>query len=172
MKTNPAILSLPQEATYDEMDSPVGQLTIITSNKGLHAILWDKDRINPQHEKIISGLKSSKKEQILVQTKTQLGEYFQKQRTTFDLPLVLNGTPFQIQAWQQLLKIPYATTICYAEQAERMGNRNKARAVGMANGLNPISIVIPCHRVIGRNGKLVGFGGGIERKEFLLDFEK
>ena len=120
----------------------------------------------------ISGLIQSKNEQTIIQTKKQLTEYFQNKRKTFDLPLVLNGTEFQIQAWNQLLKIPYATTMCYAEQAEKIGNRNKARAVGMANGLNPISIIIPCHRVIGSNGKLVGFGGGIEKKAYLLNLEK
>ena len=172
MKVFRAIRSLPQAATYDEMDSPVGKLTIITSIKGLHAILWDNDRMLPLCEKILSGLIQSQNEQTIIQTKKQLTEYFQNKRKTFDLPLVLNGTSFQIQAWKQLLKIPYATTICYAEQAEKIGNRNKARAVGMANGLNPISIIIPCHRVIGSNGKLVGFGGGIEKKAYLLNLEK
>lgn len=172
MKEIRAIRSLPQGATYDEMDSPVGKLTIITSAKGLHAILWDNDRMNLLCEKIISGLIKSKNEQTIIQTKKQLTEYFQNKRKIFELPLVLNGTAFQIQAWNQLLKIPYATTICYAEQAERIGNRNKARAIGMANGLNPISIIIPCHRVIGSNGMLVGFGGGIEKKAYLLNLEK
>ncbi|MCP4494344.1 MAG: methylated-DNA--[protein]-cysteine S-methyltransferase [Gammaproteobacteria bacterium] len=97
---------------------------------------------------------------------------FSGKRKVFDLPLVINGTHFQTQAWQQLLKIPYGQTITYGEQAKRMGDKNKARAVGMANGYNPISIVIPCHRVIGSNGKLVGFGGGIERKALLLQLER
>lgn len=105
-------------------------------------------------------------------TKKQLNEYFQGKRKIFDLPLVYNGTEFQIQTWKQLIKIPYAKTISYAEQAERIGNKNKARAVGLANGLNPISIIIPCHRVIGSNGHLVGFGGGLEKKSFLLKLEQ
>ena len=88
------------------------------------------------------------------------------------MPLVINGTDFQIQAWKQLLKIPYATTITYSQQAEKVGNKNKARAVGLANGLNPIPIIIPCHRVIGSNGRLVGFGGGLEKKACLLKLEK
>ncbi|HSX10575.1 MAG TPA: methylated-DNA--[protein]-cysteine S-methyltransferase [Chlamydiales bacterium] len=154
--------------TYDEMHSPVGKLTLVSSPKGLHAILWD----HPKYEKIIRNLTLSEHDKILVQTKKQLNEYFQGKRKAFDLPLVINGTDFQIQAWDQLLKIPYGTTISYGEQAERMGNKNKARAVGMANGLNPISIVVPCHRVVGSNGHLVGFGGGLDKKAYLLRLEQ
>ena len=162
------IRNLPKQATYDEMDSPVGKLTIITSPDGLHAILWENDRTNLLCE---CAIKSSVEETI-IQTKQQLDEYFQGKRKRFDLPLVIRGTDFQMQAWNQLLQIPYATTISYAEQAEKIGNKNKARAVGVANGQNPISIVIPCHRVIGSNGHLVGFGGGLDRKAYLLNLEK
>ena len=161
-----------QDATYDEINSPVGVLTIITNPKGLHAILWDIDRKNPSCEKMLNTLRQSRDEKIIVQTKKQLTEYFQGKRQIFDLPLVINGTDFQIEAWKQLQKIPYATTITYAEQAENLGNKNKARAVGLANGLNPISIIIPCHRVIGSSGHLVGFGGGLERKAYLLELEQ
>jgi len=162
---------LPKDATYDEMDSPVGRLTIITSGDGLHAILWDTDRKALKSETIIRSLTRAKDEKTIVRTKIQLDEYFKGTRKIFDLPLVMDGTNFQVQAWQQLLQIPYATTISYAKQAEKMGSRNKARAVGMANGLNPISIVIPCHRVIGSNGNLVGFAGGIDKKNYLLKLE-
>ncbi len=172
MKKMRGIRYLPKEATYDEMDSPVGKLTIITSPEGLHAILWENDLKNLQCEKIINNFISSKNEKTIVQTKKQLTDYFQGNRKTFNLPLMINGTDFQIQAWKQLLKIPYATTISYAEQAEKIGHKNKARAVGMANGLNPISIIIPCHRVIGSNGHLVGFGGGINKKAYLLKLEQ
>lgn len=172
MKAIRGIQSLPKNATYDEMNSPVGTLTIVTTTKGLHAILWDTDRTYPACKNIINDLCQSKTDSTIVQTKKQLNEYFQGKRTTFNLPLVINGTDFQIQAWKQLLKIPYATTITYAEQAEKMGNKNKARAVGLANGRNPISIVIPCHRVIGSNGHLVGFAGGIDKKAYLLNLEK
>ena len=157
---------IPNNATYDELSSPVGILTIITSAKGLHAILWDNDNRN------LGCLTRSKEDPLIIQTKKQLGDYFQGERKLFDLPLVLNGTNFQIQAWNQLIKIPYATTISYAKQAERIGNKNKARAVGVANGQNPISIVIPCHRVIGSNGHLVGFAGGLDKKSYLLNLEK
>ena len=106
MNATRSICSLPQGATYDEMDSPVGILTIITSKTGLHAIVWDNDRMNPMCEKIISSLIRSQNEQTMIQTKKQLTEYFEERRKTFDLPLVLNGTKFQIQAWNQLMKIP------------------------------------------------------------------
>ena len=157
--------NLPIEAAYDEMDSPVGVLTIITSSQGLHAILW-------QHEKITDNFTRSSTEKTIVKTKQQLAEYFDGKRKTFDLTLVLGGTDFQIQVWQQLLKIPYGETISYGEQAKRIGDKNKARAVGMANGQNPISIVVPCHRVIGANGTLTGFGGGLDNKAYLLDLER
>ena len=156
---------LPKNVTYDEMDSPVGTLTIIASPESLHAILWDSDPI-------ITNLTRSSNNKIFLQTKQQLTEYFQGNRKIFNLPITFEGTPFQMETWKQLLNIPYATTISYSEQAARMGDKNKARAVGKANGLNPISIVIPCHRVIGHNGDLVGFGGGVEKKSFLLKLEQ
>lgn len=171
MKTIRGVKSLPNNATYDKMDSPVGELTIITSTEGLHAILWDLDCETPACQKTIRGLHHSAQEKTIVETKKQLKEYFTGKRKVFDLPLVINGTHFQTQTWQQLVKIPYGQTITYGEQAKRMGDKNKARAVGMANGCNPISIVIPCHRVIGSNGKLVGFAGGLEKKSFLLELE-
>ena len=151
--------------TYDVMHSPIGELTIITSPAGLHAILWD------DHHKKFTQLTKTKHEHTIVQTKKQLTEYFHGERKHFNLPLVLDGTDFQMQTWKELLNIPYGTTISYAQQAEKIGNRNKARAVGMANGLNPIPIVIPCHRVIGSNGHLVGFAGGTRKKAYLLKLE-
>ncbi len=172
MKKLRGVKFIPENATYDEMKSPVGNLTIVTTSKGLHAVLWESDRKNPECENIINNLRQDKDEQIIEQTKKQLIEYFQGKRKIFDLPLVINGTDFQIQVWQQLLKIPYATVMTYAEQAEKIGDKNKARAVGLANGLNPISIIIPCHRVIGSNGHLVGFAGGLDKKAYLLKLEK
>lgn len=166
------IKHLPRSTTYGEMASPVGKLTIVTSPSGLHAVLWDNDRNNREYETIITGISKSENEKTIVQTKLQLDEYFKGKRKIFDLPLVMDGTDFQIRAWNELLKIPYATTISYAQQADGIGNRNKARAVGMANSLNPIAIIIPCHRVIGHNGTLVGFAGGIEKKDYLLKLEK
>lgn len=164
--------NLPSDAYYDEMDSPVGALTIISTKQGLHNVLWDVDRKDSQCHRMMQSLQHCENEKTIIKTKKQLHEYFLGKRKKFDLPLVLNGTDFQIQAWRQLLAIPYAKTISYAQQAEKIGNKNKARAVGMANGQNPISIIVPCHRVIGSNGKLVGFAGGLDKKALLLKLEQ
>jgi methylated-DNA-[protein]-cysteine S-methyltransferase len=105
-------------------------------------------------------------------TKQQLTEYFAGNLTEFELPLQMHGTDFQLKVWSALKTIPYGTTISYGELAQQIGQPKASRAVGLANGRNPISIVIPCHRVIGANGKLTGYGGGVERKQWLLDHEK
>jgi methylated-DNA-[protein]-cysteine S-methyltransferase len=102
----------------------------------------------------------------------QLDEYFAGERTTFDLPLAPSGTPFQLRVWEQLRTIPYGETRSYADVARGIGSTTGFRAVGLANGRNPISIIVPCHRVIGANGSLTGYGGGLERKRFLLDLER
>ena len=101
----------------------------------------------------------------------QLGEYFAGARTTFELPLAPRGSDFQVSVWRELARIPYGTTISYAQLAQRVGNMQAMRAVGAANGRNPLPIVLPCHRVIGADGALVGFGGGLPVKEFLLRLE-
>lgn len=103
--------------------------------------------------------------------KTQLAEYFAGKRKEFDVELAPRGTPFQVDVWTELQKIPYGDTIPYAELARRIGKSNAVRAVGSANGANPIPVIIPCHRVIGSNGTLTGYGGGIERKQWLLALE-
>ena len=171
MKETRGVRSLPKDASYSDMNSPVGVLTVVASSKGLHAILWEDDLKNPTCAKMIAKLSRSQSEKTIQETKKQLSEYFQGKRKTFDLPLVLSGTDFQVKAWKQLINIPYGKTISYGEQAEKIGNKNKARAVGLANGSNPISIVVPCHRVIGSNGSLTGFGGGLDKKAFLLALE-
>jgi len=102
----------------------------------------------------------------------ELDEYFKNERKNFTLKLNLQGTDFQKEVWQKLMEIPLGTTITYQELAIRLGDKKKIRAVGKANALNPVSIIIPCHRVIGSNGKLIGYGGGLWRKQWLLDFEK
>lgn len=158
---------LPSDANYDEMDSPVGILTLIASSKGLHAILWEHEKYTLAKQ----TLPQSQDNPTLLETKNQLRQYFQGKRQQFDLPLVIHGTDFQMQCWQTLQEIPYGKTISYKEQANRVGNQNKARAVGAANGKNPLSIVIPCHRVIGSGGALVGFGGGLDKKNYLLQLE-
>ncbi len=101
----------------------------------------------------------------------QLGAYFSGELRDFDFPMVPQGTPFQLRAWQELRQIPYGETISYREQARRMGDANASRAAGLANGRNPLPIVVPCHRVIGSSGKLTGYGGGLPIKQFLLDLE-
>jgi methylated-DNA-[protein]-cysteine S-methyltransferase len=156
---------------YDQMESPVGILTLIASDQGLQAILWDHDCASLMYKVQLQALTLNPQHPILIEAKKELGEYFQGKRKRFDVPLILDGTEFQIQAWQQLLQIPYGQTLSYGEQAARLGDKNKARAVGMANRQNPISIIIPCHRVIGKNGSLTGFGGGLDKKERLLAHE-
>jgi methylated-DNA-[protein]-cysteine S-methyltransferase len=110
-------------------------------------------------------------DQALHDVREQLDAYFAGERQTFDLPLQMTGTPFQKQVWQGLMAIPYGTTISYAELARRIGRPGASRAVGAANGRNPIGIIVPCHRVIGANGTLTGYGGGLDRKEWLLAHE-
>lgn len=105
-------------------------------------------------------------------TEKQLKEYFAGQRKDFDLPLSFGGTPFQRMVWEGLLGIPYGETVSYGQLADRLGRPTASRAVGLANGKNPISIIVPCHRVIGSTGDLTGYGGGVERKRQLLDFER
>jgi methylated-DNA-[protein]-cysteine S-methyltransferase len=160
------------DVVYAEMNSPVGELTLFVSIQGLHAVLWNNDRHDVACQKVMQNLQKTPRHPVILQTKQQLMEYFTGERKTFDIPLVMRGTDFQMQAWQQLSKIPYGETLSYGEQARKIGNKNKARAVGLANGLNPISIIIPCHRVIGSNGKLVGFGGGLDKKAYLLKLEQ
>jgi len=162
---------LPTDTVYDRIKSPVGTLWLLASSQGLHAILWDKDLEMVEYQNFFLKLKLAQKHPVILQTKIQLKEYFAGKRTSFDIPLVLDGTDFQKKAWKQLTKIPYGKTISYQNQAKKIGDLKKARAVGTANARNPISIVVPCHRVIAKNGELSGFGGGIHNKQFLLNLE-
>jgi methylated-DNA-[protein]-cysteine S-methyltransferase len=142
--------------------SPIGWLTLTASANALRSITFLEDQP-------ISNSGSTNK--ILGLTINQLNEYFEGTRKYFDIPLGLEGTNFQQKVWKQLQQIPYGQTITYSELATRLGDPQKARAVAGANGLNPIPIIIPCHRVIGVDNKLTGYSGGIERKEFLLKLE-
>ena len=155
---------------YDVMDSPVGKLRLVCSNKALRAVLFESSRTTGLARD--SALEKNEKHPILMAAKKQLGEYFAGKRQMFDLPLDAKGSVFQMKAWKELSKIPYGQTISYGEQALRIGDVKKARAAGMANGRNPLSIIVPCHRVIGASGELTGFGGGLKVKKFLLDMEK
>ena len=142
-------------------NSPIGNLVVISNQQSIL-------ECNFQNKK-----KQSKEiPRILERALKQLDEYFKGERRKFDLDLSPSGTEFQEEVWKQLIEIPFGSTISYRELAVNVGNKRAVRAVGNANGKNPISIMIPCQRVIGSDGKLVGYGGGIEKKKWLLDFEQ
>jgi methylated-DNA-[protein]-cysteine S-methyltransferase len=152
---------------YKIIDSPVGPLTLIASEAALSFLGWGSDL----PESVKGFCLENKKNSVLTTTESQLREYFVGTRTSFDVPLAPTGTEFQRSVWHQLLKIPYGKSITYGEQARRLGRPKSARAVGAANGKNPIGIIIPCHRVLGASGSLTGFAGGIELKRKLLALE-
>lgn len=152
-----------------KIESPVGELTVLFSERGVAYVLWEKEKLGRM--KTPEKFETSNAPAFVEETLRQLGEYFRRERKTFDVPLDPQGTPFQLKAWSALREIPYGRTFSYQEQARRIGDARKARAVGAANGKNPISIIVPCHRVIGKNGSLTGFGGGIDVKEKLLRLE-
>lgn len=149
--------------------SPVGELTLVADAKGLAAILWENDR--PDRVRL-GPLTENEEHPVLVETERQLGEYFAGERREFDVPLSFSGSDFQQRVWQSLLTIPFGETRSYGEIAQQLGNAGASRAVGAANGRNPISIIAPCHRVVGSTGKLTGFAGGLEAKAFLLEVER
>ncbi len=149
--------------------TPIGTLTLIASDRGLRAILWAKE--TPAAAGIGEPVHRDPTHPILLRTAAQLDEYFAGNRTRFDIPLDLRGTSFQLAAWRALADIPFGETTSYGEQARALGLPNAARAVGAANGANPVCLVLPCHRVIGKNGSLTGFGGGLKTKQWLLDHE-
>lgn len=153
--------------SYIRMESPIGPLMLVADNTGLRRIGFVNGRSpvrsDPQWRESVERLG---------ETIRQLRAYFAGELQAFDLPLAPQGTPFQLSVWNRLCEIPYGETISYGELARRIGNPNASRAVGLANGSNPIPIVIPCHRVIGSNGKLTGYGGGLPIKEKLLGLER
>jgi methylated-DNA-[protein]-cysteine S-methyltransferase len=152
---------------YTQIESPVGPLLLAADEAGLREILFVNGRHRAQPEP------SWKQDRApLEKTIRQLHAYFAGELEDFDLPLAPEGTPFQLGVWRRLCDIPYGQTISYGELASRIGNPKASRAVGLANGSNPIPIVIPCHRVIGSNGKLTGYGGGLPIKEKLLALER
>ena len=153
------------------VDSPVGLLTLVATDEGLCELSWNGDR-NDGKESLAHGAVQDAGHPVLVQAVRELDEYFAGQRTEFTLPLAPSGTDFQQSAWKVLCGIPFGETISYGEQARRLGNPNAVRAVGGANGRNPIGIIVPCHRVIGADGSLTGFGGGMDVKRTLLDHER
>ncbi|WP_034913464.1 MULTISPECIES: methylated-DNA--[protein]-cysteine S-methyltransferase [Erwinia] len=153
---------------FKTMPSPVGLLTLIASDRGLAAVLWENE--NPQRVRQMSP-QEDPQHTVLLETERQLNEYFAGQRTRFTMALDFVGTDFQKKVWQALVRIPFGETRSYAQIAREIGHPTAVRAVGAANGKNPISIIAPCHRVIGSNGKLTGFAGGLENKALLLKIE-
>lgn len=148
------------------LESPLGDLLALGDGTFLTGLYLPNPKHGPgasNHWQRADGPFAALREQMI--------EYFAGQRTEFDVPLRMAGTPFQQQVWKELAKIPFGVTISYAELARRIGRPKAVRAVGAANGRNPISIIVPCHRVIGSGGSLVGYGGGLENKRWLLDFE-
>lgn len=169
----PSRSPFPSPTVTKEVTSPFGTLRIVASPVGIRAVLWEGE---PDPEFFEHG-DSSPEDRVLAdnnltQAAVELDEYFRGIRHTFDVPLDPRGTDFQLQVWQVLRSIPYAQTISYGEQARRLGDARKARAVGSANGRNPISIIVPCHRVIGSNGGLTGFAAGVDIKQSLLEHEQ
>jgi methylated-DNA-[protein]-cysteine S-methyltransferase len=154
--------------SYKTFPSPVGVLTLVASDTGLAAILWENDR--PGRVRL-GEMIEDEDHPVLAETEKQLGAYFAGTLTAFTVPLDFAGTDFQKIVWQALLTIPFGETRSYAEIARQIGRPGAVRAVGAANGRNPISIIAPCHRVIGSNGALTGFAGGLEAKKVLLGLE-
>jgi methylated-DNA-[protein]-cysteine S-methyltransferase len=153
---------------YEYFDSPLGQL-LLTANEGsLTGLHFVDEKYYPG---VCSEWRRDGDAAIIRSTRMQLNEYFSGQRTSFAVPLAPQGTEFQRQVWTMLTTLRYGETVSYSNLAQRLGNTKAVRAVGAANGRNPISIIIPCHRVIGADGSLTGYAGGLKRKEFLLRLE-
>lgn len=159
--------ALTATVTHTVVDSPYGPLTLVATGSELSGLYMTEHRHRPAEETV-----GACDERAFGPVIDQLNAYFQDELTEFDLPLRLAGTPFQRSVWHQLQQIPYGETRTYGELAKALGKPNASRAVGLANGKNPVSIIVPCHRVIGANGDMTGYGGGLDRKRRLLDFEQ
>jgi methylated-DNA-[protein]-cysteine S-methyltransferase len=154
--------------SYKSIDSPVGNLKLVASDKGLVAVLWETE--NPRRVPL-ENLIENTQHPTLLRTEAELNEYFTGKRSAFNVPLDMRGTPFQKQVWDALLAIPFGETRTYGQLAIQLGNPKATRAVGAANGRNPVAIIVPCHRVVGFSGKLTGFAGGLDAKARLLRLE-
>jgi methylated-DNA-[protein]-cysteine S-methyltransferase len=161
-------MSSHDETAFTTMPSPIGRLTLAGDDRALSAIFFEDD------ERLEGGPPATwtRDDRRLREARAQLEAYFAGKRTTFDLPLALEGTPFQVRVWRALQRIPFGATASYGEIAAAIGRPGASRAVGGANHRNPIPIVVPCHRVIGSDGSLTGYGGGEPRKRRLLDLER
>jgi methylated-DNA-[protein]-cysteine S-methyltransferase len=153
---------------YKKIKSPVGELKLVASSKALVAVLWEPERRNRMK---LDTPKLAPEQPILLETERQLSEYFAGKRTHFDLSLEPDGSKFQKKVWQALSQIPFGRTQSYLKLAKAVGSPIASRAVGAANAKNPLSIIVPCHRVVGTNGSLTGFAGGLHAKAMLLAFE-
>ena len=153
--------------THTTIASPVGELSLVAADGALTGVYFSEHRHHPGVETF-----GERDDRGFDEAVAQLGEYFAGQRTRFELALAPRGDAFQQKVWMLLRDIPYGETRNYGQLADALGDRNLARAVGAANGRNPLSIIVPCHRVIGADGNLVGYGGGLDRKRFLLALEE
>jgi len=167
--------SSPMLTTFARVPSPIGELVLAASDAALAAVYFRTSRQAPPPPREPAGWVEDDGRgpagELLARTRQELAEYFAGTRTTFDIPLDPPGTAFQRRVWDALRAIPYGTTLSYSELARRLGDPRATRAVGAANGRNPIPIIVPCHRVVGANGALTGFGGGLDRKRWLLEHE-
>jgi len=157
--------------THTVVSSPVGPLTIVAAGGALAGLYMSEQRHLPAPE-TFGDPDAGQDAELFAEASRQLEQYFDGERTEFDLRLTLHGTAFQRRVWTALRGIPYGQTISYGQLADRLGQPSASRAVGLANGKNPISIIVPCHRVVGADGSLTGYGGGIERKHYLLAHEQ
>jgi methylated-DNA-[protein]-cysteine S-methyltransferase len=160
--------------TFARIASPIGELVLTASDTGLIGVYFPTSRHGPPPLENADWVEDDGRRPaspILARARRQLEEYFAGTRTTFDVPLAPTGTPFEQRVWEALRAIPYGTTTSYGVLARQLGDPRATRAVGAANGRNPIPIIVPCHRVVGARGELTGFGGGIDRKRWLLEHE-
>ena len=162
-------LPVTADRTYTTLPSPIGPLTLVARGSELTGLYLDAQRHRPDDAAL--GAQGDADGELFAAAAGQLAAYFAGQLTEFSLPLAPAGTAFQAKVWAALQTIPYGQTWSYGQLAAKIGNPSAIRAVGLANGKNPISLVIPCHRVVGSDGTLTGYGGGLERKRFLLDLE-
>jgi methylated-DNA-[protein]-cysteine S-methyltransferase len=165
--------SRPGFFTQSVVASPIGPLTLVAAGPALAGVYMDAQRHLPA---VVAGAGPASQDgpdaAPLAAAAGQLAEYFAGQRTEFDLPVAMAGTAFQARVWAALREIPYGETVTYGELARRIGSVSASRAVGLANGKNPVSVIVPCHRVVGSDGSLTGYGGGLDRKRFLLALEQ
>jgi methylated-DNA-[protein]-cysteine S-methyltransferase len=152
------------------VDSPVGPLTLVAERGKITGLYMDAQRHAPDQGEL--GVPGDPADEPFASAAKQLAAYFSGELTEFDLPLAPAGTQFQQRVWEALREIPYGQTVSYGQLARQIGSPAASRAVGLANGRNPIAVVVPCHRVVGADGSLTGYGGGLDRKRFLLDLER